>query len=374
MRKRRTVGGGDLDNFSAEDVFARIAVVGVGGSGCNAVNRMIDANIKGVEFVAINTDAQALYHNNAHIKLQVGQQTTQGLGAGSDPEIGKKAAEESRDAIFNVLKDKDMVFVTCGLGGGTGTGAAPVIAEVARELGALTIGIVTKPFSFEGMRRKKVAGDGMQILREKVDTLIAIPNDRLLQVIDKKTSLYDAFAVVDEVLSQGVQGIASLITHNGLINVDFADIKTIMKNAGSALMGIGTGDGDSRMLEAAKAAIDSPLLEQAIDGATGILFNVVGGDDMTMFEVDEAARIITDSADKNANIIFGATIDPAMSGTVKITVIATGFDESKPTAKARRGGFAMDEEDEKSEPAVAKKSNDDNDLEVPAFIRKKIKR
>ena len=271
-----------------------------------------------------------------------------------------------------------MVFVTCGLGGGTGTGAAPVIAEVARELGALTIGIVTKPFSFEGMRRKKVAGDGMQILREKVDTLIAIPNDRLLQVIDKKTSLYDAFAVVDEVLSQGVQGIASLITHNGLINVDFADIKAIMKNAGSALMGIGTGEGDSRMLEAAKAAIDSPLLEQAIDGATGILFNVVGGDDMTMFEVDEAARIITDSADKNANIIFGATIDPSMSGTVKITVIATGFDESKPTAKTRRGGFATESEDgDKSDSAgggftrKTVRSNDD-DQTVPAFIRNKI--
>jgi len=366
MTTRKRPTDATSSEFKEEDVFARIKVVGVGGSGCHAVNRMISSRIKGVEFVAVNTDAQDLHYCEAPVRVHIGQTTTRGLGAGSDPELGKKAAEENKEDIYNALKDADMVFITCGLGGGTGTGAAPIVAEIARELGALTVSVVTKPFSFEGLRRKKVAEEGLSELQPRVDTLITIPNDRLLQVIDKKTSLYDAFSVVDDVLRQGVQGISDLITMHGMINVDFADVKAIMQSAGSALMGIGRGTGESRTLEAAKMAIDSPLLELSIDGAKGILFNITGGPDMSMYEIDEAARIITEAADPDANIIFGAVIDEAMQGEVKITVIATGFDENY--AQRRRGGKG---------PIAREVSNNDieekDTLDVPAFIRKKIR-
>src|SRR5680860_863275 len=267
---KKGISSASLDEFKEEDVFARIKVVGVGGSGCHAINRMISSRIKGVEFVAINTDAQDLHHCDAPVRVHIGQTTTRGLGAGSDPELGKKAAEENKEEIYNALKDADMVFITCGLGGGTGTGAAPVVAEISRELGALTVAVITKPFAFEGLRRKRVGDEGLIELQSRVDTLITIPNDRLLQVIDKKTSLFDAFSVVDDVLRQGVQGISDLITLHGMINVDFADVKAIMSNAGSALMGIGRGTGESRTMEAAKMAVDSPLLELSIDGAKGV--------------------------------------------------------------------------------------------------------
>ena len=357
----------DID-FMQDGVFARIKVVGVGGGGSHAINRMLESKIKGVEFVAINTDAQDLHHCDAPIKVHIGETTTRGLGAGSDPDLGKKSAEENKEEIYNALKDADMVFVTYGAGGGTGTGAGPIVAEIARELGALTIAVVTKPFSFEGLRRKKVAEEGIEELRNKVDTLIIIPNDRLLQVIDKKTSLFDAFSVVDDVLRQGIQGISDLITQHGMINVDFADVKSIMANSGSALMGIGRGTGDSRTLEAAKQAIDSPLLELSIDGAKGILFNITGGPDLGMYEIDEAARIITEAADPDANIIFGAVIDEAMQGEVKITVVATGFDE------VVLGAVAARRKSEQQRKAAATSEEDkEEELDVPAFIRKKIK-
>lgn len=364
---RRTVNAPkpSTEEFVGEDVFARIKVVGVGGSGCHAVNRMINSRIRGVEFVAVNTDAQDLHHCDAPVRVQIGQTATRGLGAGSDPELGRKSAEEDKEAIYQALKDADMVFVTCGMGGGTGTGAAPIVCEIARELGALTIAVVTKPFSFEGLRRKRVAEEGLAELQPRVDTLITIPNDRLLQVIDKKTSLYDAFSVVDDILRQGVQGIADLITMHGMINVDFADVKTIMHNSGSALMGIGRGTGESRALEAAKMAIDSPLLELSIDGAKGILFNVTGGPDMAMYEIDEAARVITEAADPEANVIFGAVVDEAMQGEIKITVVATGFDDSYGQVR-------------KAEPRpilrpMEEREDEKDELDVPAFIRKKIK-
>lgn len=322
---------------SGTDSFAVIRVVGVGGGGGNTVQRMINSKVRGVEFIAVNTDAQALANNDAAIKIQIGKDTTRGLGSGADPDIGRTSAEESKEEIYEALKGSDMVFVTCGMGGGTGTGASPFVAEIAKELGALTVGVVTKPFTFEGQRRRKVAELGIQELKEKVDTLITIPNDRLLQVIDKKTSLFDAFGVVDDVLRQGVQGISDLITLHGIINVDFADVKTIMQDAGSALMGIGRGTGDNRALEAARAAIESPLLELSIDGAKGILFNITGGTDLGMYEIDEAAKAITEAADPEANIIFGAIIDEAMQGEVKITVIATGF-EGEAGKRDRRFG------------------------------------
>ena len=319
------------------DSFAVIKVVGVGGGGSNTVQRMINSKMRGVDFIAINTDAQALANNDAAIKIQIGKETTRGLGSGADPEVGRNSAEENKEEIYETLKGSDMVFVTCGEGGGTGTGAAPFVAEIAKEMGALTVGVVTKPFSFEGQRRRKVAEAGTQELKEKVDTLITIPNDRLLQVIDKKTSLFDAFGVVDDVLRQGVQGISDLITLHGIINVDFADVKAIMQDAGSALMGIGRGTGDNRAIDAARSAIESPLLELAIDGAKGILFNITGGTDLGMYEIDEAAKAITEAADPDANIIFGAIIDEAMQGEVKITVIATGFD-GEPSRRDRRFG------------------------------------
>jgi cell division protein FtsZ len=310
--------------------FAKIKVIGIGGGGSNAINSMIAVNqIIGVDFMGVNTDAQALLTCLAPTKLQIGENLTRGLGAGGNPEIGKQAGEESKEKMKDFLKDTDMVFLTCGEGGGTGTGATPIIAEIAKECGALTVAVVTKPFQFEGTRRMVTAEEGISNLKDKVDTLIVIPNQRLLEVIDKKMTLIEAFRVTDSVLGQGVQGIADLITMPGLINVDFADVRTIMTNAGSSLMGIGTGVGENRATTAARTAIASPLLEVSIDGAKGVLFNITGGSDLTMMEVDEAAELISASVDPDANIIFGATIDDNLVDQVKITVIATGFDETK---------------------------------------------
>ena len=345
---------------------ANIKVVGVGGGGSNAVNRMVSSDFANVEFLAVNTDAQALYHNKAETKVHIGREATRGLGAGANPEIGKTAAQESLDDIKNALKGADMVFVTCGLGGGTGTGAAPIIAGIARELGALTVGVVTKPFSFEGAQRGKKADGGFEALKENVDTLITIPNDRILSIIDRKTPITDAFSVVDEVLRQGVQGIADLITLHGLINVDFADVRSIMNQAGTALMGIGYGAGENRASDAAKAAIESPLLDQSIHGAKGILFNITGGDDLSMYEVDEAAKIITDAADPEANIIFGAVINPNYTGEMKITVIATGFSdvEKKKPGHASLMRQAFGAEGQQSQ---------QSELDTPAFLRRKMR-
>lgn len=310
--------------------FAKIKVLGIGGGGGNAINSMIaDELIKGVDFVAINTDAQALLANKAPIKLQIGENLTHGLGSGADPDVGYQAAEESRENIAEVVDGADMVFITAGMGGGTGTGASSLVAEIAKENGALTVAVVTKPFAFEGTRRMVVAEDGIQQLKEKVDTLIIIPNQRLMDIVDRKMTLLEAFKMADNVLGHGVQGISDLITVPGLINLDFADVKTIMSTAGSALLGIGSGVGENRAQAAARAAIASPLLDVSIEGAKGILFNILGGTDLTMTEVDEAAKIIADAADADANIIFGATIDERMVDQIKITVIATGFDETR---------------------------------------------
>jgi len=312
------------------ETFAKIKVVGVGGAGGAAIARMMEARIRGVDFVAMNTDVQALHHNPAPQKLHIGKSVTRGLGAGMDPELGRRAAEESQNEIREMLKDADMVFVTCGLGGGTGSGASPIVAEVARELGALTVAVVTKPFAFEGQKRREIADKAWNNLVKHVDTIITIPNDRINQVIEKKTSMLDAFRIADDVLRQGVQGIAELITLHGIINVDFADVKTIMRDTGSALMGIGIGSGESRAAEAARAAISSPLLELSIDGARGILFIVSGGRDLAMSEVEEAAKIITSSASEDARVIFGAIVDETLAGNLKISVIATGFDDRRP--------------------------------------------
>jgi len=347
---------------------AIIRVVGVGGSGGNAVNRMIEAGIEGVEFIAINTDAQALWHSNAGTKINIGKGTTRGLGAGADPKRGKLAAEESSEEIRSVLEGSDMVFVTYGLGGGTGTGAAPVVAEIARELGVLTVVVTTRPFSFEGARRRAQATEGLESLEGKVDTSITIPNDKILSIIDKKTPLTDAFTVCDDVLRQGVQGISELITVHGLINVDFADVRSITQDAGSALMGIGFGSGENRAVEAARAAIDSPLLEMSIEGAKGILFNITGGNDMSMFEVDEAARIITEAADPDANVIFGAVVNEAYAGEIKVTVIATGF-EKLAEEEGRQNSTAKFNESRKDRI----KPQGEEDLEVPAFLRRSLK-
>jgi len=368
---------------------ARIKVIGVGGGGSNAVNRMISANLQGVDFIAVNTDAQALYHSDAEHKINIGKATTRGLGAGSNPDMGKKSAEESSEEIKALIEGADMIFITCGLGGGTGTGAAPVIAEIAKELGILTIGVVTKPFGFEGPKRKAQAEEGLAQFKEKVDTLITIPNDRILSIIDKKTPITDAFMVVDDVLRQGVQGISDLITVHGMINVDFADVQAVMSNAGSALMGIGYGSGESRASDAAKAAISSPLLEMDIEGAKGILFNITGGNDLSMFEVDEAARIITEAADPDATIIFGSVINDNYTGEIKITVIATGFDEEKQKSKlaARNLGSRFGNQNTgnpQSTPGQEPALNADqsltpgplepeNELDIPAFIRKRMK-
>src|SRR5512139_2706028 len=350
-----------------------IKVVGVGGGGTNAVNRMVDAGLRGVEFIAINTDAQALLMCDADVKLHIGGKITRGLGAGANPEVGRAAAEESRDEIREILKGADMVFVTAGKGGGTGTGGAPVIAEVARELGALTVGVVTKPFSFEGRKRATQAEAGIESLSNKVDTLIIIPNDRLLQVVEKRTSIIEAFKVADDVLRQGVQGITDLITVPGLINLDFADVRTIMRNAGSALMGIGVASGENRGVEAARMAISSPLLESSIEGATGILLNISGGPEMGLFEVNEAAEIISKAADTEANVIFGAVIDQSLGDQMRVTVIATGFD------RQRRAEVDADKSIERPAgraPEVLPRKTDsfdmdDDVLDIPRFLRDK---
>ena len=404
--------------------FAKIKVVGVGGGGGSAINRMIQARVKGVEFIVVNTDLQALQNSMATTKLHIGKSTTRGLGAGMNPSIGRKAAEESQNELREVLKGADMVFITYGAGGGTGTGCGPKLAEIAKEMGALTIAVVTKPFSFEGGPRKRVAVDGLNELSGKVDTLITIPNDRIWQIIDKKTPLLEAFGVVDEVLRQGVQGISEVITLPGLINVDFADVKTIMESSGSALMGMGESTGDNRAVEAAKAAISSPLLELSIEGAKGILFTVTGGPDITMYEVSEAAKTITESVDNDAKIIFGAVVDENLKDQIRITVVATGFDElmSKNTmlrspvaAKSAPNYFAparmaeqptamsIEKEPEEDDSGFDAKTleqktlepeaedpdkinpedvmvgsnqttttGDDEDLEIPAFIRRKM--
>jgi cell division protein FtsZ len=312
----------------AIETFAKIKVVGVGGAGGAAINRMVEAGIENVEFIAVNTDAQALHHSKAEKKIHIGKDTTRGLGAGADPVVGKSAASESREEIRKAIEGADMVFVTIGAGGGTGSGAGPVVAEVARELGILVVGFATKPFAFEGDKRRRNAELAIDELRQAVDTLIVIPNDRLLQTIDRATPLMEAFKVADDVLRQGVQGISDLITVHGLINLDFADVKTVMSNAGSALMGIGRASGENRAQEAAQQAIESPLLEVSIDGARGILFNVIGGNDLSMHEINNAAETITAAADPDANIIFGATISPELEGEIIITVVATGFDAS----------------------------------------------
>jgi cell division protein FtsZ len=310
----------------AIETFARIKVVGVGGAGGSALNRMIEAGVDSVEFIAVNTDAQALHHSNASVKIHIGKDTTRGLGAGADPTVGENAANESREDIKKALEGADMVFVTIGAGGGTGSGAGHVVAEIAQECGALVVGFATKPFAFEGEKRKSNAAIAIENLRAKVDTLIIVPNDRLLQTIDRKTPLLEAFKVADDVLRQGVQGISDLITVHGLINLDFADVKAVMKDAGSALMGIGRASGDNRAIDAAKQAIESPLLEVSIDGARGVLFNVIGGSDMSMHEINAAAETITAAADPSANVIFGATINEEIEGEVIVTVVATGFD------------------------------------------------
>ncbi len=378
--------------ISEYESAASIKVAGVGGSGGAALTRMIAKKLKGVEFIAINTDAQALANNEAPLKIQIGKEETRGLGAGADPEVGRKAIEENKEEVYEALKGSDMVFVTCGMGGGTGSGAAPLVADIAKELGALTLGVVTKPFTFEGQRRRRIAEEAIEEMREKVDALITVPNDRLLQVIDKKTTLFDAFSIVDDVLRQGVQGISDLITLHGIINVDFADVKAILQDSGSALMGIGIAQGDNRAIEAARAAIDSPLLELSIDGAKGILFNITGGPDLGMYEIDEAAKAITEASDPECNTIFGAIIDEAMSGQVKITVIATGFDAEYKQMKAssvekdrqlagqfaQSGDGAIEDKEPESERAPFTRrdvKNDDSssELDIPTFIRRKLK-
>jgi cell division protein FtsZ len=317
--------------------FAQIKVVGVGGGGSNAVNRMIDEGLSGVEFIAINTDAQALLLSDAPIRVRIGDKLTRGLGAGGDPEMGRKAAEESSDELYQVLDGSDMVFITSGLGGGTGTGGAPIIAKIAKEVGALTIGVVTRPFTFEGAHRAQTSRIGIENLKEQVDTLIVIPNDRLLQIVDKKANLQESFRVADDVLRQGIQGISELITVPGLINLDFADVRTIMSEGGAALMAVGRASGEDRARQAAELAISSQLLDVTIDGARGILFNVTGGSDMTLFEVNEAAAIIKETAHPDVNLIFGAVVDPEMSDDLRVTVIATGFEhQSTPSRESRR--------------------------------------
>src|SRR4051812_47196166 len=335
-------GHGRDKDLPAEN-FAQIKVIGVGGGGSNAVNRMIQAGVKGVDFIAVNTDAQALVHSDAPTRIRIGDKLTKGLGSGGNPDTGRRSADESSEELFEVLKGADMVFITAGMGGGTGTGASPIIAQIAREVGALTVGVVTKPFTFEGTRRRLSADEGIEGLKEQVDTLITIPNDRLLQISDKKTTLNEAFRIADDVLRQGIQGISDLITEPGLINLDFADVKTIMQLAGSALMAIGRGTGDSRCIDAARQAIESPLLEISIEGAKGVLFNITGGTDLGMLEVHEAASVIQQAADPETNIIFGAVIDPEMGNDVKITLIATGFDSARRSVEMR-GNFAQNRE------------------------------
>jgi cell division protein FtsZ len=372
------------------ETFARIKVVGIGGGGGNAIGRMMTCGIKGVNFVAVNTDVQALHNSRAPEKVHIGKILTKGLGAGMNPEIGRQAAEENREDIQKALEGTDMVFLTCGLGGGTGTGAVPLIAELAREAGALTVAAVTKPFSFEGAQRMRIAEDGLAEVKDKVDTLIVIPNDRLLHIIDKRISLLNAFEIVDDVLRQGVQGISDLIVYPGLINLDFADIKAIMENAGPAIMGIGRATGENRAIEAARTAISSPLLEFSMEGAKGILFNVSGSSDIGMIEISEAAKTITESADPDAKVIFGAVVDEkAKKGEIKITVIATGFGQVNesvsqlPLEEERKAPPAIEvekkkkkkekKEEKKEEKEELIPEGQESEWDIPAFIRKKMK-
>lgn len=377
--------------------LAKIKVVGVGGSGGSAINRMTSGRVAGIEFIAVNTDAQALNQSEAHRKIQIGRETTRGLGAGMDPDIGARAAEESEADISRHLEGADMVFLTCGLGGGTGTGSIPYIADLAREAGALTVAVVTKPFTFEGMKRREIAESGLDQLVDRVDTIITIPNDRLLQIIDKKTPLLEAFSIVDEVLKQGVLGISEIITVPGLVNVDFADVKAIMGNAGSALMGIGQASGENRAIEAAKAAIESPLLEVSIEGAKGVLFTIAGGPDLSMHEVQEAAEIVTAACDPHAKIIFGTIIDESLGDSIKITVIATGFKNIKDIQESEERSYRVNipqpiEPDlseqqqtrriftkprEEVRPKITEEIEDndeDNELDIPTFLRNKMRR
>ncbi len=374
-------------SFSSQlESFAHIKVVGVGGGGCNAVERMIKEGLQGVEFIAINTDAQALLLSSAPTRVRIGEKLTRGLGSGGNPEQGRKAAEESQEALYNVLRGADMVFVTAGMGGGTGTGAASIIAQIGRELGSLTIGVVTRPFAFEGQRRIQVAESGIEKLKEQADTLIVIPNDRLLQIVDKRSNLQDAFRIADDVLRQGVQGISELITVPGLINLDFADVRTIMSEGGAALMAVGTGHGDERAKMAAEQAISSQLLDITIDGARGILFNVTGGPDLTLFEVNQAAAIIKETAHPEVNLIFGAVIDQDMGDEVRVTVIATGFERTgiamHRTADVQKAKLHQDKPAANPDEAahelqgaeVAKsdfppRTYNTEDLDIPTFLR-----
>jgi cell division protein FtsZ len=350
---------------SSGNYLAVIKVVGVGGGGTNAVNRMVDAGLSGVEFIAVNTDAQALLMADADVKIHIGSKETRGLGAGADPAVGHAAAQESRDERKEALKGADMIFVTAGEGGGTGTGGAPIVAELGRELDALTVGVVTKPFLFEGRRRAEQAEVGIQNLRDRVDTLIVIENERLLQIVEKKTPVTEAFRMADDILRQGVQGITDLITVPGIVNLDIADVRTIMRDAGSALMGIGVAAGENRAAEAARTAVSSPLLEQSVDGATGILLNVTGGTALGLFEVNEAAEVVTGAADQNANVIFGAVIDDSLGDEVRVTVIATGFGaqrrrrRTEAPVEAPIGNGAQEPRSELT----------DSELEIPSFLR-----
>jgi cell division protein FtsZ len=366
-----------MDPIKETESFARIKVVGVGGGGCNAVDRMIEVGLSGVEFIAVNTDAQALLRSKAPTQVRVGDKLTRGLGSGGDPTIGRGSAEESADDIYSVLKGADMVFITAGIGGGTGTGASPIVAQAAREMGALTIGVVTRPFTFEGTQRLKTADEGISLLKDQVDTLIVIPNDRLLQVVDKKATLHESFMVADDVLRQGIQGISELITVPGLINLDFADVRSIMSEGGAALMAVGEATGDDRAIKAAQQAMSSDLLDITIDGARGILFNVTGGTDLALFEVNEAAAIIKETAHPDVNLIFGAVIDPSMEETFRITVIATGFEKTGMptnimTRTGRRNrdevGAGNGEQEEREVEFVPRSLNTEN-LDIPTFLR-----
>lgn len=381
------------------ETYARIKVIGVGGAGNNAISRMVEANLKGIDFIAVNTDAQDLHHCKVTEKIHIGKNLTRGLGAGMNPDVGRQAAEENKDELQDALKNSDMVFITCGLGGGTGTGAAPIIAEAARDAGALTIAVITKPFTFEGPQRKRIAEEGLENLKNQVDTIITIPNDKILQIIDKKTLLLESFKIADDILRHGVQGISDLVTVPGIVNVDFADVKSIMENTGPSLMGIGKASGENRAIESAKQAISSPLLELSINGAKGVLFNVSGGSDLTMMEINEVANIITESIDPDAKVIFGAITDESLKkGEIKVTVIATGFGDQANENKIREINNTKGEdikiktEDEKLEKIIGEKTDEivekdgedkpfspsvnpvkyDDEYDVPAFIRKKM--
>ncbi len=362
----------DSNNIAMMDGTATIKVIGVGGAGNNAVNRMIDMGIKGVDFIAVNTDRQALQTSKASTKIQIGEKITRGLGAGANPDIGAQSAEESKSEISEVLRGADMVFVTAGMGGGTGTGAAPIVASTAKEMGILTIGVVTKPFTFEGKKRLSQAERGIESLKGKVDTLVVIPNDKLLQIIDRKTSIIEAFKMADDILRQGVQGISDLIAIPGLVNLDFADVKTIMLNQGMAHMGVGKAAGENRAEDAAKEAIQSPLLETSIEGAKGVIINITGGEDLGLHEVNTAAELVQRSVDPEANIIFGTVTDPNMTDEIQITVIATGFEKNEPISSIGVDNIVSKTWEKKinSIPASSETSVSQNDLDIPSFLRK----